>query len=134
MRRAGAHGATDVTGFGLLGHGREMADASGVTLSIQASRVPLLPGALELARKKLLSGGAARNRSFLEERVALDRAIAPELAALLFDSETSGGLLIAVPEGSAGALLDDLRSHGQPEAAAIGRVLARGERAVVVGA
>ena len=132
MRRAGAHGATDITGFGLLGHAREMADASDVTLALESPRVPLLAGARDLARRKLLSGGAARNRSVLEKRVALDASIAPDLAALLFDSETSGGLLIALPEGSAGALLDDLRARGQSEAALVGRVLARGERAIVV--
>jgi selenide,water dikinase len=132
MRRAGAHGATDVTGFGLLGHAREMAEASGLTLIIEAGKIPLLPGARELARKKLLSGGAARNREFLGDRVSVDAAVPPEVASLLFDSETSGGLLISIPEAAAHSLIDELHAKGHPETALIGRIAARGPRWVVV--
>src|SRR5688572_83989 len=112
MRSAGAHGATDITGFGLLGHAREMAEASGVTLDLDSARVPLLPGARELARKKILSGGAARNREFLGDRVSLAPAVPPALAALLLDSATSGALLISIPEEGARGLLEELRAKG----------------------
>jgi len=132
MLRAGAHGATDVTGFGLLGHAREMAEASGLTVVIESGKVPLLPGASALARKKILSGGAARNREFLGDRVSLDAAVPPELASLLFDSETSGGLLISLPEDKAQSLIDELRAKGHPEVVRIGRVAARSSRWVQV--
>jgi selenide,water dikinase len=134
MKRARAHSATDITGFGLLGHGREMAEASGVTLSIDADLVPLLPGARALAKRKILSGGAARNRAFLAERVTVDPRVAPDLAPLLFDSETSGGLLIALPGESAGGLIEEMRKRGHAETVVIGRVLPRGARLIQVTA
>ncbi len=134
MRRFGVHAATDITGFGLLGHAREMADSSGVTLSIDAARVPILPGARELAKRKVLSGGAAKNSSFLREKVSLDGAIPQDLASLLFDSETSGGLLIALGEDGAGKLIDELRGKGHAGVSRVGGVLARGPRSVEVRA
>ena len=133
MVRAGAHAATDVTGFGLLGHAREMADASGVTLAIEAGRLPILPGALDLAAAGVVSGGAGRNRSFLEGRAAIDPRVPGALALLIFDAETSGGLLFALPEAGAAAAIDELAAKGQPGAAIIGRVLPRGPRAIEVG-
>ena len=110
----------------------EMAEASGLTLIIEAGKIPLLPSARELARKKLLSGGAARNREFLGDRVSVDAAVPPELAWLLFDSETSGGLLISIPEDAARSLIEELHAKGHPETALIGRIAPRGPRWVVV--
>jgi selenide,water dikinase len=132
MRAAGAHGATDITGFGLLGHAREMAEASGVTLSLEAARIPLLPGARELARKKLLSGGAARSRRFLGTRVSLDSSIPEDLASLLYDAETSGGLLLALPREGAEGFIQELHRKGHTDTARIGEVLPRGGHMVVV--
>lgn len=100
-----AHGCTDVTGFGLLGHAREMALASGVTLEIEADRIPLLPGALEYARMGAVPGGTGNNREFVAPCVELERELAPELEALLYDPQTSGGLLIATSEPNAGAVV-----------------------------
>jgi len=131
MLGAGVHGATDVTGFGLLGHGREMAEASGVTLSIEASRLPVLPGALDLAGQKISSGGAGRNRAFLEDKVAFGAGVPAALTSMLFEAETSGGLLAALPEEGARRMVAELESKGH-HAVRIGRVLPRGERAVVV--
>ena len=127
MRRAGAHGATDITGFGLAGHARELAEASGVTLEFYAQAIPLLPGALALAGKKLLSGGAKRNRAFLGERVGVDTRIAADLAALLFDAETSGGLLVSLSPKNAPSLVEELRATGHT-AAIVGRAIPRGAR------
>jgi selenide,water dikinase len=132
MLRVRAHAATDITGFGLLGHAREMAEASGATLLIEAGRVPFLVGARELARKRLLSGGAARNRKFLSERVTVEAGVAAEVEALFFDSETSGGLLIALPEEAARGLVEEMRSKGHGDTAVIGRVLPRAARWVEV--
>lgn len=114
------HGCTDVTGFGLLGHAREVALASGVTLVIEAARVPLLAGALEYARLGAVPGGLKNNREFVGGCVEVRSAVAAELESLLYDPQTSGGLLISVAAGDAGALAGRLE-----KAAVIGRVLAR---------
>ena len=107
-----AHGCTDITGFGLLGHAREMAIASGVTIEIDVESVPFLPGALEYARAGATPGGSKNNREFASSSVHAVRDIAPEVEALLYDPQTSGGLLISSP--------DDRQPH--PAGVLIGRV------------
>ena len=94
---AGVDGMCDVTGFGLLGHGAEMAKASNVALRIEAGRLPLLPGALEYARRGFGTGGGARNREALEDSVEIDDKVDEAMKQVLFDPQTSGGLLIALP-------------------------------------
>jgi selenide,water dikinase len=94
-REAGVVAATDVTGFGLLGHLWEMASRSGVSVEIEAAAVPLLPGALESSRLGAHTGGEGRNRDWARPHVTFASEIGPELAALLFDPQTSGGLLLA---------------------------------------
>jgi selenide, water dikinase len=125
MLAAGAHGCTDVTGFGLLGHAREMALASGVTIEIDARRVEFLPGAAEYARRGALPGGLNNNREFASCAVEFARELEPELESLLYDPQTSGGLLIALPEEGAPALVANLDG-----AYAIGRVLERGVKPI----
>lgn len=95
VREVGAHALTDVTGFGLLGHASEMAEASGVAFRIEAGRVPILGGALEYATQGAISGGESRNRHCWQERTTFQDGISDELASVLFDPQTSGGLLIA---------------------------------------
>jgi selenide,water dikinase len=95
---------TDVTGFGLLGHGWEIAERSAVTLRFRASDVPLYGGALEAARAGVRTGGDARNRAHLEGRVAVSPGVEEALEALGYDPQTSGGLLAAVPAASTEAL------------------------------
>jgi len=92
---------TDVTGFGLIGHAREMALASEVSLEFYASRIPLLEGALECVRAGYIPGGLKNNRDFAECSVEYDGEVSAELRALLFDPQTAGGLLIATPDGAA---------------------------------
>ena len=116
------HGCTDVTGFGLIGHAREMALASGVTLEIAADSVRFLPGALAAARQGALPGGLKNNREFAACAVEKTREIAPEVEDLLYDPQTSGGLLIALPENDAAELLRSLEG-----AYTIGRVLERAD-------
>ncbi len=96
-RQWGAHALTDVTGFGLLGHACEMAEQSDVRLRIQAGRVPILPGALEYARKGIFPGGGHRNIDHFGPKVKISPQIEDELRLVLFDPQTSGGLLMAVP-------------------------------------
>ncbi|HEX7176750.1 MAG TPA: AIR synthase-related protein, partial [Pyrinomonadaceae bacterium] len=131
MVEAGAHAATDVTGFALLGHAFELARASSVTLEIDAARVPLIPGALTLAAEGLLTSGDKSNREYVGEDVALGDGVGKELASLLFDPQTAGGLLISIEETRAGALLEALRET-YPDATSIGRVVARRARLIEV--
>jgi selenide,water dikinase len=93
----GVRAATDVTGFGLLGHGLEMARASGTTLAFDASKLPALPGSIELARAGVETGGAAHNRRFVAPALSVADGVAPELVTLAHDPQTSGGLLAAIP-------------------------------------
>ena len=101
---------TDVTGFGVIGHAREMAIASGVSLRIQASRVPLLEGALECVRARLVPGGLKANRNFAEGCVEYADDVPEDIRTLLYDPQTAGGLLIAVVAPDAERLLSELRS------------------------
>lgn len=98
MLQTGARACTDITGFGLLGHAREMAAAGNVTLVIEAASVPLLPGAYDYAAAGAVPGGLRNNKDFAGCAVALTNPIDPVLELLLYDPQTSGGLLIAMPE------------------------------------
>ncbi|MDQ6701390.1 MAG: selenide, water dikinase SelD, partial [Acidobacteriota bacterium] len=127
MLRFDVHGCTDVTGFGLLGHAREMAVGSGVTLEIEAERVQFLPGAMDYARLGAIPGGLKNNRDFASCDVRIVKEIPVELENLLYDPQTSGGLLISLPERDAASLERDL-----PGAYPIGRVVARSRKAIHV--
>ncbi|HLA90726.1 MAG TPA: selenide, water dikinase SelD [Gemmatimonadaceae bacterium] len=118
--------ATDVTGFGLLGHASHVARASGVTLRIEFARIPLLPGTREALAARDTTGGAARNAAYLEPLVDYGRTT-PDDRALLVDPQTSGGLLVAVPPSVLAEYL--ARVSG---AVAIGTVEAHGPRAIAV--
>ena len=131
MREFDVKGATDITGFALLGHAWEMACASCVTVEIDSSRVPLLAGALELAAQGMLTSGDRTNREYVGEDIEISPAVSKELRSLLYDPQTAGGLLIAIDAERAGALLSRLRQT-YPEAAIIGRVTERGPRSLIV--
>ena len=121
MREFGVKGATDVTGFALLGHAWEMACASKVTIEIDASEVPLLDGALELAAEGLLTSGDKTNREYVGRDVQIAESIDQNVIKLLFDPQTAGGMLIAIGEDKAHALLSVLKKN-YPYARIIGRV------------
>ena len=125
MLRFDVHGCTDVTGFGLIGHAREMALASHVTLEIAVDQLRFLPGALEYARQGAIPGGLKNNREFAACSVESLRQLPPEIEDLLYDPQTSGGLLIALPEADAGPLASVLEG-----AYRVGRVLARQEKPI----
>lgn len=116
------HGCTDVTGFGLLGHAREMAAGSGVTLEIEVDAVPLLPGALEAVQAGAVPNGLKNNREFAAPCVSVRSTAGPERELLLYDPQTSGGLLVALPPEAAAVAQQRL-----PQAVRVGRVLPRGE-------
>ncbi len=105
MREFAVKGATDVTGFALLGHAWELARASQVTIEINSARVPLLPGALELASAGLLTGGDKTNRDYVGEDIQIAESVSKEVGNLLYDPQTAGGLLIAAPAHPSDALL-----------------------------
>jgi len=134
---AGVHAMTDITGFGLMGHGREMAVGSGVTLEIDTAEVPLIEGALDAITIGAIPGGLLSNRDFAECMVAdaESAGIADELRKLMYDPQTSGGLLISVSGEEAAQLLSSLRD-AEVNAVQIGRVIElsqeRGNAAVIL--
>ncbi len=129
MNACHAHAATDITGFGLVGHARNIARASGVTLELVTGALPLFPGALDLARAGHCSGGAKRGRAALAEEVELVGALDEALVNLVFDAETSGGLLISVPPEREAALRAELERRQLP-VVRVGTVLAPRGRAI----
>ena len=110
----GIRGATDVTGFGLLGHGLEMARASGTRFVFDAAALPALHGALALAVAGVETGGAAHNRRFVAPALSVAAGVSPELITLAHDPQTSGGLLAAVPAASLAEVEADLAARGVP--------------------
>jgi selenide,water dikinase len=127
------HALTDVTGFGFVGHAREMALASNVSLLLHAGRIPLLEGALECVRVGHIPGGLKANRDFAECVVGYQDTISDELKALLFDPQTAGGLLISVASEHAAGLNAALRAAGVP-AVEIGEVLPKGKPLIQIAA
>ena len=131
MREFEVKGATDVTGFALLGHAWEVARASKITIEIDSSRVPVLPGALELASAGMLTSGDKTNREYVGEDIEIAGHVSKEMRSLLFDPQTAGGLLISIAEERAGVLLARLREN-YPQAEIIGSVVKRRARSIVV--
>ena len=124
-RRFTVHACSDVTGFGLLGHSAEMAMGSGITLLLDSSALPLLPGARRLAEQGFLTGGCQRNRAYLEDKVVVESRVPEGLREVAFDPQTSGGLLLAVPAKAAGRLVRKLRENGIDAATIVGRACAK---------
>jgi selenide,water dikinase len=118
----GVNAATDITGFGLLGHLREMLVASGLAARIDPTRVPVIPGVRDLIAAGMVAGGTVRNHAFVSPDVDWS-GLAEEEQLLLADAQTSGGLLLAVDPARAGALISALQRHGTPAAAVIGHTV-----------
>jgi len=125
------HAATDVTGFGLIGHAREMAAGSGVSLRIDSAKVPLLEGALDCVRSGFIPGGLKNNREFAECLVGYEENVPEEIRTILFDPQTAGGLLLSVARSDADSLLTALNNSGVP-AVEIGEVLPQGKPLIQV--
>jgi selenide,water dikinase len=123
MQEVGVNSCTDVTGFGLLGHGSEMAKGSNKALSISASKVPIIDGIGELAKPDAVPGRSQVNKEFLKDTVIFSDEIPVEIMEILFDPQTSGGLLISVKRDKAQLLLGKMHSAGIIEANIIGEVL-----------
>lgn len=131
MREFEVKGATDVTGFALLGHAWEMARASNVTIQIDPGAVPLLEGALDLAAAGMLTSGDKTNREYVGEDVQIDDSVDKNLVKLLFDPQTAGGMLISVLPDRANDLLAQLREN-YPQVEKIGCVRERRQHSIVV--
>jgi selenide,water dikinase len=131
MREFGVRGATDITGFGLLGHAWEVAKASNVTIEIIAGSVPLLPGALDLAGRKMLTRGDRVNREYVGGDLTIGAGIAKEMISLLYDPQTAGGMLISIAADRAESMAARLRET-YAHAAVIGRVIGHAGHSLVV--
>lgn len=125
------HAVTDVTGFGLLGHGSEIARGSEVTLEISLSKVPVLDGTFELASQGVVPGGSKENHKWLENDIEY-RDIAEEEQLVLCDAITSGGLLVALPESEAGPYVAALHTAGLTQAAVVGHVTEKKDKLIHV--
>ena len=125
----GVHAMTDVTGFGLIGHARELAFASDVALRLYVSKIPLIEGAIQCVRNGHIPGGLTNNRDFAECQVQYDEGISEDLRALLFDPQTAGGLLVSATDGL--RLSEALKTAGIP-AAQVGAVLPKSKPLIQV--
>jgi selenide,water dikinase len=126
------HACTDITGFGFLGHLAEMVSGSGTGVKVEAARIPLFSETLHYASMGLIPAGAYRNREFREGMVTFAGTVTRAVQDVLFDPQTSGGLLISVAGESAGRLLDSLRRKGAGDSAVVGEVLSEPKERILV--
>lgn len=122
MVHVGVHACTDITGFGLLGHASEMVQNSRAGFLLSATKVPVFPGAVDLAQQGVLPGGSLSNREFYSKCVVWESSAPEELRSVFYDAQTSGGLLISVEEGRSKELLERMHQAGDADAAIIGEV------------
>jgi selenide, water dikinase len=132
MRKYGVRCATDVTGFSLLGHAMKLANASRVTIEFNTGSVPLLDDAYRLTEMGCIPGASFRNQSFAEKHCDFKPGIDYNMKMLMFDPQTSGGLLFTIAHEQAPGALEELREGGHPRAAIVGHVLPRGTKALIV--
>ena len=132
MQEVGVHACTDITGFGLIGHATQLAQNSEVGVVISSGAVPLLPGAEEFAKRGLCPAGLQRNRDFYSCTVVIEKEVPSHIQDILFDAQTSGGLLISVASSKANRLLEKLLDAGVKDAALIGEVIGRPKGTVTV--
>jgi len=129
---AGAHGVTDVTGFGLAGHAMEMAEGSRTTIVIELARLPLLPGAEKIAHKPYLTRASVTNASYVAAHLRKEGKLDPVRLEFFYDAQTSGGLLISVPADRAEALVAKAREKGAAMSCIIGEVQERSDVALIL--
>ncbi len=132
MISVGVHACTDITGFGFLGHAAEMLEDTDNGLVIESSAIPFFPEAKTLAERGVLPGGLHRNRDFRKKMVQFGRDVPEYLADILFDPQTSGGLLMAVSETKATRLLKSLHDAGVPDATIVGEVVSEPKGKIIV--
>ena len=124
------HACTDITGFGLLGHACEMVQGTGVGMEVDSQAVPLLPGVNEYCRQGLVPGGTQRNREFRSNMI--EARVSDEMVLILFDAQTSGGLLISLPPADGETLVEKMHHEGIKDAAIVGHVVANPEEHILI--
>lgn len=132
MLQVGVNSCTDITGFGFLGHSLEMAEASSVSFEIWSNRLPIIGESMDLAKMGIIPAGAYKNRNYVGSRALINKGIKQEVSDILFDPQTSGGLLISVEESKSVQLLDLLKKNNRTECSLIGRVREKGNYALEV--
>ncbi len=131
MQTFGAHSATDITGYGILGHAHEMAEASGVSIEMEFSRIPIIAGAVDYAELGALTGGANANKEYLEDKVEITLSLLKAQIDILYDAQTSGGLLIAFGSGEAEKFIAEAEKTGL-KVHEIGHVIKKQEKTIIV--
>jgi selenide, water dikinase len=132
MTEVGINGCTDITGFGFLGHAYEMAAASKVSLEIWSDYLPLIKESVEFAKMGIIPAGAYKNEGYLREQVNFSGSIKQEIKDIMYDPQTSGGLLISVPEEHFELLMDELRKRNKTDFGVVGKVNNKGEHSIRV--
>jgi selenide,water dikinase len=132
MRKMGVTTATDVTGFGLMGHLSEMVVQSGVTAEVYAKKIPVFDGVLEYVKQGIISGAVERNKEFASQYVKVEKGVSKEMEEVLYDPQTSGGLLISISEKKSDQLVSLLKKRGVVHAALIGRITSKSDGQIVI--
>ncbi len=132
MVELGAHAATDITGFGLLGHAAEMIASGETGFRINWNQIPRMDGVQKWAEAGLVPGGAYTNREYRENILDIEMALDDWMFDVLFDPQTSGGLLIAAPAGVAGEMVERIRASGFPDAGIIGEIVAEPKGRIII--
>jgi len=132
MEKYPVHACTDITGFGLLGHLAEMVKSSGTSVKLWADKIPVIPETFEYAAMGLIPAGAYKNREFRESMVSFSPSVEYTLQLIMFDPQTSGGLLIAIESRYAEALLDELKKKGLTDSQIIGEVISDPAEKIVI--
>lgn len=132
MVKVGVNGCTDITGFGLLGHAYEMAEASGVSMEIWSDYLPLIRESLEFAKMGIIPAGTYNNEGYLDGHILFTEGIPQEIKDVMYDPQTSGGLLISVPEGHSERLMEELRKVNRVDFNLIGKIKEKGKYSIEV--
>lgn len=132
MLEAGINGCTDITGFGLLGHAYEMAEGSGVTIELWPDLLPIIKKSVEFAKMGIIPAGAYKNEGYLKGKIDFKNRPRQEITDIMYDPQTSGGLLISVPEGNLNRLLELLGKNNRTDFSLVGRVKKRTDHAIEV--
>ncbi|MCF8404833.1 MAG: selenide, water dikinase SelD [Bacteroidales bacterium] len=132
MNKYGVKSATDITGFGLLGHAYKMASGSKVSIKLFSEQIPVIPGVMDLIEMGVIPGAAFRNKEYCEAYCSFEDGVGYNLRMLLFDAQTSGGLFMAVKPENSDYILSDLKMKGYPHSKIIGEVIAQNEHQIYI--
>jgi len=132
MRKLRVKTATDVTGFGFLGHLSEIVIQSKVTAEVYVGQVPVFEGVLDLVKQEMISGAIERNKEYASQYVTVESGVSSSREAVLYDAQTSGGLLIAVKEEKSKELVSLLKKRGVTSAAVVGKITGRSDGKIIL--